>query len=420
MFDYNKWQEIFHVLQQNKLRTALTGFGVMWGIFMLIIMLASGKGLQNAALGDLGEFATNSAFIWTQSTTKPYKGFQRGRYWNFTNEDIKNLKQRVPEIGVIAPRLNAWGGSGANNVVRGLRTGSFNINGDAPEYRLIDPCKMTSGRFINDSDIEVKRKVVVIGQRVREVLFEKDEEPVGQYIRIQGVYFMVVGVFESTNGVNIGGDKKETVYMPYTTLQKTYNYGNVVHYFSVTGKDGVPVSQVEEKCMKLLAEWHSVDPTDLRAFGHFNLEEQFNRMSMLFMGIQMLIWIVGTGSLIAGAIGVSNIMLITVNERTREIGIQRAIGATPIKVISQIVTESVFLTSMAGAIGLVGGVWLVEIVGSILANSGDDSMIFKNPSVDFSIAITALIILVAAGTLAGLIPAKRAVSIKPIDALRHE
>lgn len=418
MFDWDKWQEILYVLSKNKLRTILTAFGVMWGIFMLIIMLASGKGLQNSAMGDLGDFSTNSAFIWTRNTTEPYKGFKRGRRWNFTNEDMEKLKDKIPEIETLAPRLQAWGGDGENNVVRGLKTGAFNINGDSPEYREIDPCTIVVGRFINQTDLDDRRKIAVIGQRVQEVLFEKDEDPLGKYIRISGVYFQVVGVFEPNNNVNIGGDKLQTIYIPFTTLQKTYNFGNVVHYFSVTAEKGVPVSQVESRCMELLAEWHSISPEDDHAFGHFNLEDQFTKMSMLFLGIQVLIWIVGSGSLIAGVIGVSNIMLIVVKERTKEIGIQRAIGATPRKVISQILTESVFLTSMAGSLGLIVGVWLIELFNK--ATEGADMEMFKNPDVNFKVAIAAVIILVMAGTLAGFIPAKRAVSIKPIDALRHE
>jgi putative ABC transport system permease protein len=270
-------------------------------------------------------------------------------------------------------------------------------------------------------DIEQKRKVAVIGTRVQEILFEPNEEPIGEYIQIQGVYFQVVGVFKPLNtNINFGGEKEQTIYLPFTTLQKTYNYGNFVGWFSITSKDNVPASEIEEKAMKILAERHEVHPDDKEAFGHFNLETEFKQMSGLFAGISGLIWIVGIGTLLAGVIGISNIMLVIVKERTKEIGIQRAIGATPFNVMSQIITESVFLTAIAGYFGLVAGVGLVEGINYLLIKSGADNEMFKRPEVDFNIAVVSLIILIIFGALAGLIPAFRAVNIKPIDALRDE
>ncbi len=421
MFDLDRWQEIYTALKSNKLRTFLTAFGVFWGIFMLMVMLGSGKGLENSVFEDMGDFASNSAFIWAQKTSMPYEGYPRGRNYNFTNDDMKALKDNIDEIDLLSPRLQGWAaGDGQNNVTRGLKTGAFNIQGDYPQINLIDPNKMLKGRFVNDKDIEESRKVCVIGPRVLEVLFNKEEEPIGQYIRIKGVYFQVVGVFKPKNKINIGGDKEQTIFLPFTSLQKAYNFGDEVHYFSVTAKENIPVSIVDKKCRDLIRERHHINPADDQAVGGFNLEEEFNKMRGLFKGIAALMWIVGVGTLLAGVIGVSNIMLIIIKERTKEIGIQRALGATPAKIISQIIMESVFLTAFAGYIGMVFGVFLIEAINYLLETSGANTDMFKHPGVDFNIAISALIILVVSGIFAGMIPAQRAISIKPIDALRDE
>jgi putative ABC transport system permease protein len=421
MFDLDKWQEIFSAIKKNKMRTFLTAFGVFWGIFMLIIMLGSGNGLQNGVTRGFGDFATNSIFIWTRNTTEPYKGLPRGRRWNFKNADIHALRNNISEIEHIAPRIQAWGSEGANNVVRNQNTGAFFIYGDYPEWNLIDPVEMVSGRFLNHSDITQTRKVAVIGTRVSEVLFETDEDPLGQYIKIQDVFFQVIGVFKPrSTEVNFGGDKTQSIHIPFTTLQRVYNYGDIVGWFAFTSQPDVPVSRVENKAISLLKRRHSISPDDTQAVGFFNMEEQYKKMMGLFMGINALIWIVGTGTLFAGVIGISNIMLVIVKERTREIGIQRAIGASPFKIVSQIITESVFLTTLAGYIGLVLGVALVELINFALAQSGGEGNMIHNPQVDFNVAINALIILVVSGAIAGFIPARKAISIKPIDALRYE
>lgn len=422
MFDRDRWQEIFHTLKQNKLRTFMTAFGVFWGIFMLIIMLGSGAGLENGVSSGMGDFATNSVFIWTERTTMPYKGFPRGRRFFFKNDDIQAMRDNIPELKYLAPKIQGWSsGDGSNNTIRKNKTGAFSILGEYPEWNKIDPMELLQGRFVNDYDIEDKRKVAVIGTRVKEVLFEPDEDPLGEYIQIQGVYFQVVGVFKPLNtNINFGGEKEQSIYIPFTTLQKTYNYGDHVSWFSATSKDNASASIIEEKALKLLANRHNIHPDDEEAFGHFNLEEEFNQMNGLFMGIQGLIWIVGIGTLIAGVIGISNIMLVIVKERTKEIGIQRALGATPFNIMSQIVIESVFLTTIAGYIGLAVGVALVEGINYALINMGTDNEMFQRPEVDFNIAITALIILIISGALAGLIPARRAIRIKAIDAIRNE
>jgi putative ABC transport system permease protein len=419
MFDLDHWQEIYHVLKKNKLRTFLTAFGVFWGIFMLVVMMGAGKGLQHGVTQNFGDMATNSVFIWAQQTTVPYKGFTRGRRYNFRNADIQALKDGIPEIKFLAPRTNVGGYMGSSTVVRGLKTGQFQLFGDYPVFNSIDPLNILQGRFINEHDISEKRKVIVIGQRVVDALFEKDEKPMGQYIKINGVYFKVIGIFTSKRNGEAATQDNQRIFIPFTTVQKTFNYGDAIGFFNITSVDGVPVAQVEEKAIQILKQSHSIAPEDDRAIGHFNLEQEYNKMQGLFFGIRLLIWIVGTGTLLAGVIGVSNIMLVVVKERTREIGIQRAIGATPRVIITQIITEAVVLTTMAGYFGLTIGVALLEGIDYLLESTGSTEM-FRHPGIDFNVALTALAILVVSGALAGFIPARRAIAVKPIDALRYE
>src|SRR3989339_128598 len=418
MIDFDKWSEIMQALKKNRLRTFLTAFGVFWGIFMLVIMLGSGNGLHNAVYDNMGDFSTNSCFMWTQTTTMSYKGFSRGRRFNFNNGDTEMLLQNIPEIKALSPRLNGWTNTEGNNAIRGDKAGAFSIMGDYPAWNVIDPYEITQGRFINDIDIKENRKVIAIGQKVVESLFLPGENPIGQYIKINGIYFNVVGTFKSKKGGGQAEHEEQNIHMPFTTLQKTYNFGDMVGWYAISAHDDVPVDIVETKARAILKSRHKIHPDDERAIGGFNVAKEFRKMNGLFLGINTLIWIVGIGTLLAGVIGVSNIMLVIVKERTKEIGIQRALGAKPIKVISQIISESVFLTSLAGILGLSSGVWLVELINRSLANGGGD--MFKNPEVDIKVASIALIVLIISGAFAGLLPASRAVSIKPIDAIRQD
>ncbi|HAQ21254.1 MAG TPA: ABC transporter ATP-binding protein [Prolixibacteraceae bacterium] len=422
MFDLDLWSEIVSALKKNRLRSFMTAFGVFWGIFMLIIMSGAGKALENGVLDGVRAFATNSAFFWTERTSVPYEGFQRGRRWSYENADIQYIRENVKEVEYLSPRLfgNFQGGT---NTVRGERTGTFNMYGDYPDYFKIDRWTPVKGRLINEIDILQERKVCNIGERVVEVMFGKEEDPIGQYLKISGVYYQVVGVIHAETRINIGGGKKEeTIIIPFSTMQTAYNMGKVVHFFSVTSQKGTKVSDLEEKLKKILKERHKVAPEDLQAIGSFNIEKEFVKFSALFLGIQVLTWIVGIGTLLAGVIGVSNIMLVIIKERTQEIGIQRAIGATPATVIKHIVAESVFLTVMAGYIGLSLGVGLLELLNQILikASESGSEIFFRSPEVNLTMALSALGVLVISGIIAGLIPAKRAVSIKPIDAIRDE
>ncbi len=421
LIDLDKWNEIWSVIKKNKLRTFFTAFGVFWGIFMLVIMLGSGNGLKNGAYQGMGNMATNSFFMWTQRTTIPYKGFPRGRFYNFRNSDTEALKKNIKGIDLVAPRLQAWGfRGGGSNVIRGERSGAFDIYGDTPDFNEINPTTLVTGRFLNNIDLNEKRKVVAIGKRVFEELFRPDEDPIGEYVKIQGVYFQVIGVVRSRQNGHQAERDNRSIFMPFTTLQKTYNYGDIVGWYSITAAEGYKASDIERQARKLMRERHKIHPDDDRAVGSWNMEEEFNKFTTLFAGINTLIWIVGIGTLFAGVVGVSNIMLIVVKERTKEIGIQRAIGATPVNIIAQIIVESVFLTTIAGYLGLVLGVGLVELINYFLVTSGANTEMFVNPRVDFDKAISALTILIVSGALAGLIPARRAVAIKPIEALRDE
>ena len=422
MFDLDLWREIISALKKNRMRSFMTAFGVFWGIFMLIVMSGAGRALENGVMDGIKAFATNSAFFWTERTSVPYEGFQRGRRWNYETADMDYMRQNVKEIEYLSPRLFGNQQAG-NNTIRGERAGTFNVYGDYPDYFKIDQWTPIKGRLINDIDIIQERKVCNIADRVAELMFEKDENPIGQYIKVSGVYYQVVGVIHAETRINIGdGKKEETIILPYTTMRKTYNYGNKVYFFSVTTKPGAKVSDLEDKLKKIMKERHKIAPDDLQAIGSFNLEREFLKYNALFVGIQGLTWIVGLGTLLAGIIGVSNIMLVIIKERTQEIGIQRAIGATPGTVIKHIVAESVFLTVMAGYIGLSLGVGLLELLNRALLQNqkAGNEIFFRNPEVNLSMALSALAVLVIAGMFAGLVPAKRAISIKPIDAIRDE
>lgn len=420
MLDLDLWKEIIEALKKNRMRSFMTAFGVFWGIFMLIVMSGAGRALENGIMDGIKAFATNSAFFWTERTSMPYQGFKRGRNWNYRNTDIQYLKTNLNDIEYLSPRLFGPNSSGGENTIRGNKSGAFNIFGDYPEYFRIDPWTPVRGRLLNEIDILQNRKVCVIGERVAEVMFGEGEELVGEFLKINGVYFQVVGVVDPQTRINIGGGQKnESIIIPFTTMQRAYNMGDAVHFFSVTSKPGIPVSRLEERLKELLKERHHIAPGDGQAIGSFNIELEWKKFNGLFDGIQILTWIVGIGTLLAGIIGVSNIMMVIIRERTQEIGIQRAIGATPAKVILHIVAESVFLTVIAGYIGLALGVGLLEAL-NIALEAGGDELFFRRPEISFKMAVSALTVLVFSGIFAGMIPARRAVRIKPIDAIREE
>ncbi|MCH8555789.1 MAG: ABC transporter permease [Schleiferiaceae bacterium] len=421
MFDKDLWSEIAATLGRNKWRTVLTAFGVFWGITLLIIMIGSGNGLNNGVSKNMSAWATNSVFLWSQSTTMPYKGFVRGRGITMVLDDLEAIRSEVPEVSLIVPRNQLGGFRGANNVIYGKNTGAFSVYGDYPEILEIENKNIQTGRFLNQRDIDEKRKVCVIGQRVVEMLFTDGQEPIGAYIQINGVYFMVVGTYESLRQDGRAEEDRQSIYVPFSTFQQTFNFGKRVSWFTFMSQPDVPASLAEAQVKEVLKRRHSVHPEDRRAFGSFNLEEQYLKMQGVFGGIRILSFVVGIFTLLAGAIGVSNIMLVVIKERTREIGIRRAVGATPFNIIFQVVLESVTLTTIAGVFGIIFGVWLLEFVDYGLQVSGAaDGGSFVNPNVGIQLVLSALGILVGAGLLAGIIPALRAVQIKPVEALRSE
>ena len=420
LFDRDSWGEIFSTLKKNKLRSFMTAFGVFWGIFMLVIMLGAGSGLYQGAMSQFNRLASNSVFVWTRTTTLAYKGYPRGRKFYFDNEDTEALRRHIPAIEHLAPRNQLGGHRGVANVTRGLKDGAFGITGDYPDIIHINLMDILSGRFLNRLDVKENRKVAVIGTRVEEVLFEPGESAIGQHIEVKGVHFKVIGVFQSKGEGDEADEDAQTVFIPFTTFQQVFNYGDRVSWFSLTSVKGVPASGVERQVVKLLSERHQVSPDDDLAFGRYNTEKEFNKMNNLFTGINFLTWFVGVFTLIAGVIGVSNIMLIVVKERTKEIGIRRALGATPFGIVGQIVSESVLLTTVAGYGGLVAAVAAVELVSTMLEKTGARSDYFKNPQVDLTVALIALGILIMSGVLAGLIPGQRAMRIRPVEAIRLE
>lgn len=416
LFDRDHWREIYEALRGNKLRTFLTAFGVFWGIFMLMVMLGAGNGLWNAIQIGFSGGATNSFFVWSQRTSKPYRGLPTGRSVQLDVQDVGAIRSQIPEAGVICPRNQLGGYMGGNNVTRGTKAGAFSVMGDYPDIAKLQAVRITGGRFIDPLDIAERRKVAIIGKRVKELLFAKGEDPLGENIRINGVYFTVVGVFLPQLGGHDDEEQEQTIFVPFTTFQSAFNMGDRVGWFAITSRDGIPASVAETKVLDLLRERHRVAPDDKRAFGHWNTEDEYTKLKGLFAGIRGLVWIVGIGTLAAGVIGVSNIMLVIVRERTNEIGVRRAVGATPLTVIGQVVFEAVVLTTTAGYLGLVAGIALVELAASIVANLNAE--MFKNPEVPLSSALQTLAILVVAGILAGLIPARRAVKVSPVEALR--
>jgi len=415
MFDLDRFQEIWITITHNKSRSVLTAFGIFWGMFMLVVMVGAGVALERGMSSQIEGFATNSCFVWSNRTTEPYKGFRKGRQWNMENKDIVMLQHKVNEIQYIAPVI--FGGNTSNNVNRNDKSGSFHIKGNYPTYTRIDNQKLIYGRYINNIDIAEKRKVCVLGERVYEVLFPHAENPIGKNIRVNGIYFQVVGVTRSTSNINIGGDSKETVILPFTTMQQAFNMGNAIHFLAITAKPGVKVSVIEDKVRALIKESHDISPNDNVAVGGMNIEDQFTMFLYLGIGIGALIWIVGLGTLLAGAVGVSNILLVTVRERTREIGIRRALGATPENIVGQILTESIVLTLLAGMAGLMVGVGLLSLVGKLLENSEG---FFRDPQISFGVGVGALAVLLVIGTLAGFIPANRAMKINAIEAISEE
>ena len=415
--DIDSYREILDTLTRNKSRSFLTGFGVFWGVFMLVALIGGGQGLKEMLEKNFEGFAQNTVIVWSQQTSKAYKGFRKGRWWSMDYKDITRLKQRVPELDIVAPSLFAPWGKTNTAYYKDQKT-TPRIQGCTPEYAKVIEPKLYYGRYINEMDMKEHRKVCVIGKRIYKELFKEGGDPCGKSIRIDSTYYEVIGVdYASSGGMNINGRAEQKVTLPLTLMQEIYNRGKEVDMIVATGRQGVVMSKLTDRIRESVTMGHFVDPTDEQAAMVFNTEVLFQMLDNLFKGVNFLIWLVGLGTLLAGAIGVSNIMMVTVRERTTEIGIRRAIGATPKMILSQIISESIVLTLVAGMSGILFGVMILQMLE--MGNT-EDGIVTAHFQVGFWTAIFAALVVSAMGVLAGLAPAARAMTIKPVDAMRDE
>jgi putative ABC transport system permease protein len=420
MIDVEKWQEIFSTLGRHKLRTALTAFGVFWGIFMLTVLLGAGKGLENGVQDGFPR-VTNQVWMWSQGATQiPYEGMPIGRFIRFEPADIEDIARNVPSVDLIQGQNNVgvWGGSPPYTVHK-TKNGAFSVQGGFEGVEAVNSMRIVAGRSINELDVRERRKVALIGQRVRDQLFMAGEPVIGAQITINGISFDVIGVFKSqANGEE--QQEEERIYLPNDTLRYAFNQVGVIGSMVFTPKPGLHASVAEEDVKKYLAQRKKVSPDDKGVFGSFNLQTEHDKVQGLFTGIRVFSWIVAVGTILAGAIGVGNIMLIVVKERVREIGLRKALGATPASIVVMIIQEALFLTVVAGYSGLVVGALLLEGVAKMLEASGGKAGFFGAPEVEFGTALIALTVLVIAGLLASLMPAAKAAAVNPIIALQEE
>lgn len=419
IFKKDTWQEIYYSLRNNKLRTFLTMIGVGWGMFLYVSLLGAAKGMENGFDKLFSGFATNSIFLWAQNTSIPYEGFPKGRQMDLHLSDMELLKRKIPEIDYISPQ-NSRGnfGSPGEQMSRNGKSATYTLNGDYPIGNKISEKKLIFGRYLNDADISMNKNVAVIGEEVYKNFFDskKNENPIGKSINIKGIFFNVIGVFRVKKGGGMESD--QTVFIPLSTFTKMYNNGDKVGFFAVVGKPTADLNVVEDKVKAELKTKNKVSPEDTNAFGTFNLGKEFGKLTGFLSGMQLLTIIVGTLTILAGVIAISNILLITVKERTKEIGIRRALGAKPAEVRNQILLESVVITLSSGLLGFIFGIFVLMILSA--ATQNQDSFPFYNPTVNYGNVFAAMSVMVLLGLIIGMIPAQRAVKIRPIEALRTE
>jgi len=420
MFDLDNWQEIWSTITRNKTRSFLTAFGVFWGLFMLIILMGVGSGFRGGIGNMFDGFKTNTVGFYTNRTGEAYKGYRKGRWWRMNNRDLTIIREKATSVDLISPTLNGMWAD--NNTVRGRKTGSFSNQGIMPDFFQIYEMNILHGRVLNQVDIDNRRKVCVIGQEVYETLFNIGEDPIGETIRLNRMTFQVVGVVRPKSQVWVGGDPKTTIYIPFSTMQQTFARGDRFYMMMCTAKPGIPASIVEQEVSAILKENHDIAPNDQKAVSTFNMEKEFKQFQGLFTGIDVLVLIVGLGALFSGIIGISNIMLVTVRERTREIGVRRALGAKPFNIIRQIMSESFVLTAIAGLAGFLLAVGILAVISQAMSMSTDtgEQILFGPPLISFKLALGAMGILILSGAIAGLMPALKALQIKAIDAIRDE
>lgn len=411
-FDLDTWEEILVTITRNKTRSLLTAFGIFWGIFMLVGLMGGAQGMQDLMSKQFKGFATNSGFMGTNKTSKAYKGFQQGRYWDLENKDVERIRRNVPEVEIVTPNLTRWG----LKIIYQENNISGTLKGLYPIYGKIEEPKIQTGRYLNDMDIRDRRKVCVIGKRIYESLFPDKSDPCGKYIQIDSIYYQVIGVDASSGNMSVNGQSETSVIIPFSTMQQNYNFGEKIQLLCYTAKKGYSIREVEKKVEQVVKLAHMIHPDDKQAIIQVNAEAMFSMMDNLFEGIRILGWMVGLGTLLAGAIGVSNIMMVTVKERTTEIGIRRAIGARPNDILQQILSESIVLTILAGMIGISCAVFILNIMEEATSTPVDP----VHFQISFWGAIGACVLLIILGVLAGLAPAYRAMAIKPIEAIRDE
>jgi putative ABC transport system permease protein len=418
MFDVDKWQEIFFTIRKNKLRTFLTAFSIFWGIFILMILLGFGSGLQHGVEADFEDDAVNSIWIRAGQTSLAYKGLQPGRKLDLKNDDFQLLRRQVEGVEHLAGRFFCWG---EFTVRYKDKYSSFEMLGITPDHRYLENQRPIKGRYINAADLEERRKVAIIGTKVEEGLFDEGEDPIGKWINVRGSLYKVVGVYDDGGGSKNEGEVRR-IFIPLSTAQLAYNGTNEMHQIMYTvGDASVKESQaMVEQTRQLLADKYRFDPADKRAVNIWNNVENYQQFKDLFTGIELFLWIVGAFSIVAGVVGVSNIMLIVVKERTREIGVRKALGATAGSIIGLVLHEAILITVVAGYIGLVAGIGLIELIKWALINFQVDAPYFKNPDIDITTALIATLLLAVAGTLAGYFPARNAAKVNPIVALRDE
>jgi len=416
ILDRDIWQEIFDSLRRHKLRTGLTAFGVFWGIFMLVNLVGVGNGLRNGTEASMGQLQ-NAIYIWSgRPTSISYRGLSKGRRIRMNDDDIAALRSQVSEIDMIAP----GNGMGMQYTVRGSKSDSFDITGLWPIELKTKGYELLEGRFLNQLDLDNARKNVVIGERVREVLFEKDEAAIGELLTVLGIQFRVVGVIKPMALNNWAQRDLSRIFLPQSTLRQTFNQKDVIHRILITPKAGEDAFEVEEKIIALLKERHRVHPRDSGVIGSYNAQKDVRKVNALFGGIEIFSWFVAIGTIIAGVVGVGNIMLISVKERTKEIGIRKALGATPRMIVGSILQESLVITFFAGYLGLVAGVGTIELIETFATNASGGPGTFMNPDIDFTTALIALAVLLVAGALASVLPARKAAMVDPVVALQDE
>ena len=411
--DVNTYHEIADSLLRNKSRSLLTGFGIFWGLFMLLVMLGSGGGIKGLLQENFEGFASNAAILVSSNTSVPYKGFQEGRYWSLEYRDMERLKILIPELDVVTPMISQWG----QNAVYNSLSVNANVTGVNADYVSIEAPVLKYGRYLNEVDVERGRKVCVIGKRIYQNLFPDGGDPCGTFIQVGSVFFQIVGVNYASGLMNINGNAAQKIIIPASIAQQLYNRGETVDIICATAKPGIHISELEKRIRQVLGREHYFDPEDEPAMMFLDTEQIFTLIDTLFRGVDFLILLIGLGTLLAGAIGVSNIMMVTVKERTVEIGIRRAIGATPRDILSQIMLESVSLTLVAGMFGIVFSVMSLSVAEIIVRNLGDFHPAFQ---ISFALAVAAAALLALLGVAAGLAPALRAMNIKPVDAMRDE